>query len=83
MISNSIFPVPIKNGIYCGSWRGCYVCVSIGHEVTRFKVDKSLRDDFYPCIVVINDKKAYVDSGNPIGGLIEEWKEKSVKWDEM
>lgn len=66
MISNSILPIPLPDGIYCGTWRGFYVTISSDQEVTQFKVDKALRNRDFPCIVTIENKKAVIDSGNPL-----------------
>lgn len=83
MTSNSILPIPLSDGIYCGVWNGFYVSVACNGEVIRFKVDKALRRKNFPCIVLIEDKKAVIDSGNPLNASIAKWKEKADKWDDL
>lgn len=66
MIANSILPIPLPDGVYLGTWRGFYVTISFDQEVTQFKVDKPLRNRDFPCLITVENKKAVIDSGNPL-----------------
>ena len=66
MLANSILPIPLPDGVYCGTWRGFYVTISFDQEVTQFKVDKALRNRDFPCLITVKNKKAVIDSGNPL-----------------
>lgn len=66
MQANSILPIPLPDGIYCGTWKESYVTVSIKGEETTFKVDKGVWRRKFPCIVIIYNKQAIIDSGNPL-----------------
>lgn len=66
MIANSILPIPLADGVYLGTWRGFYVTISSDQEVTQFKVDKALRNRNFPCLIIVENKKAVIDSGNPL-----------------
>lgn len=78
MQANSILPIPLPDGIYCGTWKESYVTVSIKGEETTFKVDKEVRRRKFPCIVSISNKQASIDSGNPLIESIERWKKKQI-----
>lgn len=83
MTANSILPIPLPDGIYCGTWNGFYVTIASDREVTQFKVDKALRRNNFPCLVIIENKQATIDSGNPLSGQVEQWKTKSEKWNAL
>ena len=83
MIANSVLPIPLVDGIYCGTWKGFYVTIAIPGELTQFKVDKMIHHKEFPCIVLVENKKATIDSGNPLTGHIQEWKTKADKWDAL
>lgn len=65
MVTNSTLSIPIPDGIYIGSWHKHYVQIVLAGETITFKVDKKLGRQ-YACVVKVSDKKATVDSGNPI-----------------
>ena len=66
MITTSILPIPLADGIYCGTWMDYHITISAQSEVIQFKVEKALCNMKLPCLVFIKDKKAIVDSGNPV-----------------
>lgn len=82
MISNSILPIPLSDGVYYGTWNGFYVTISTKGEVARFKVDKALRNYNFPCIVVVENKKAVIDSGNPLIKPTIGWVNEKPKFNE-
>lgn len=83
MQANSILPIPLADGIYCGTWKGFHVTIALEGELTQFKVDKALRRYDFPCIILVENKKATIDSGNPLNSQINEWKTKAKKWDSL